>query len=172
VSRVDAQRQTSGKLFVDTEPRSESPWRAAKNNPYLLLAAGPVVGWLTSWLLVSALDSATYSGSIIQYSVALIVTLAFLVRGSWLLARRGSQRQDTRKIRPAAGGEKELLVAMRDAGGAITPVEAALETSLTVDEAERMLSHLAERGHLRAESRNGALYYAILGDRFALPTGE
>ena len=38
------------------------------------------------------------------------------------------------------GKERELLSAIRDSGGNITPTEAALETSLTVKEADRMLS--------------------------------
>jgi hypothetical protein len=38
--------------------------------------------------------------------------------------------------------ERELLSAIRDSGGAITPAEAAMGTSLTVKEADRMLSEL------------------------------
>ena len=60
------------------------------------------------------------------------------------------------------GGEKQLLLALRDLGG-ITPVEAALETSLSVDEAEEILTRLAERGHLRLESRGDALVYVLPG---------
>lgn len=54
-----------------------------------------------------------------------------------------------------------MLMAIRDAGGAITPVEAALDTPLTVDEADGMLSRLASGGHLRVESHDGNLYYAL-----------
>jgi hypothetical protein len=56
-------------------------------------------------------------------------------------------------------------MAIRDAGGSITPVEAALETSLTVDEAEEIHSRLTSRGHLLLESRDGALSYALPGGR-------
>jgi hypothetical protein len=56
-------------------------------------------------------------------------------------------------------------MAIQDAGGRITPVEVALETSLTVDEADDILSRLADRGHLLVESRDGALYYALPGRR-------
>ncbi len=58
--------------------------------------------------------------------------------------------------------ERELLTALRDCGG-MTPVEAAIETSLTVREADTMLSKLARAGHLALESRNGALFYSIPG---------
>jgi hypothetical protein len=54
---------------------------------------------------------------------------------------------------------------MRESEGSITPVEAALETSLTVDEAEGILSRLADRGHLTIVSREGALSYALPGRR-------
>ncbi len=54
-----------------------------------------------------------------------------------------------------------MLLATRDAGGAITAVGAALETPLTVDEAEGILVRLANDGHLRVESHDGALYYVL-----------
>lgn len=57
--------------------------------------------------------------------------------------------------------ERELLSAIRDNGGSITPAEAAMETSLTVREADAMLSELAGGGHVAVESRNGALFYSL-----------
>ena len=54
---------------------------------------------------------------------------------------------------------------MRESEGPITPVESALETSLTVDEAESILSRLADRGRLTVESRDGTLSYALPGRR-------
>ena len=48
----------------------------------------------------------------------------------------------------STGGERELLLAIRDNGGSITPAVAAIETSLTVREADRMLSELSSEGHL------------------------
>ena len=75
---------------------------------------------------------------------------------------RGSQRL---KIQP--NGERELLLAIRDNGGSITPAEAAMETSLTVRDADRMLSELASEGHLRVESEEGSLFYVLPGKRTA-----
>ncbi len=57
-----------------------------------------------------------------------------------------------------------MLLAIRDAGGSVTPVEAALRTSLTVDEAEEILTRFADRGHLLVESRDGVLSYALPGE--------
>ena len=56
-----------------------------------------------------------------------------------------------------------MLSAIRDNGGSITPAEAAMETSLTVREADKMLSELAGGGHLAVESRGGALFYSLPG---------
>lgn len=71
-----------------------------------------------------------------------------------------------RKALPAPDNrEKELLSAIRDNGGSITSAEAAMETSLTVREADGMLSELANGGHLQLESRDGALYYSLPGRR-------
>ena len=61
--------------------------------------------------------------------------------------------------------ERELLSAIRDNGGSITSAEAAMETSLTVSEADRMLSELAGGGHLAVQSRDGALFYSLPGRR-------
>jgi len=60
---------------------------------------------------------------------------------------------------PAETKEKELLRALRE-HGELTPARAAIETSLTVAEADRMLGELAEAGHLEVRARGGGLYYA------------
>ena len=56
--------------------------------------------------------------------------------------------------------EKELLEAIRR-NGRITAAGAALETSLTVEEADRMLSGLASRGHLGVRAEHGGLFYSL-----------
>jgi hypothetical protein len=61
---------------------------------------------------------------------------------------------------PASGGERELLEALRDRGE-LTPAEAAMDTSLTVAEADRMLRELAEGGHLEVRVRGGGLFYSL-----------
>lgn len=61
--------------------------------------------------------------------------------------------------------ERDLLSAIRDNGGHITPAEAAMQTSLTVREADKMLSELAAGGHLHVESERGTLFYSLPGRR-------
>ena len=73
----------------------------------------------------------------------------------------------TREAAPApeAAREKELLEALRRRGE-LAVAGAALETSLTVEEADRMLSALAAKGHLEVRVERGRLLYSLWeGDR-------
>ena len=118
--------------------------------------------------LILALPAVAVTSAALTYNhpdsswIALLCWLppaAFLLVG--MHGRRGASG-DRRRARGAGpGGEKQLLLAMTDAGGGITPVEAALKTSLTVDEAEEILSRLAKRGHLFVQSRDGVLHYTL-----------
>ena len=56
--------------------------------------------------------------------------------------------------------ERELLGALRQ-WGELTPTRAAMETSLSVAEADEMLRELAEGGHLEVRVRRGAIFYAL-----------
>jgi hypothetical protein len=56
--------------------------------------------------------------------------------------------------------ERQLLEAI-DRHGEITPIRAALETSLTVAEADRMLSLLAKGGYLEVQVEGGKLLYSL-----------
>jgi capsular polysaccharide biosynthesis protein len=59
--------------------------------------------------------------------------------------------------------EKKLLRALGQRGK-LTAVEAALETSLTVEEANRILFELAARGHLKVTVGHGGLLYSFWGE--------
>jgi hypothetical protein len=56
--------------------------------------------------------------------------------------------------------EKELLGALAR-HGEISAARAALETSLSIAEADRMLSGLAKDGHVEVRAREGRLSYAL-----------
>jgi hypothetical protein len=66
--------------------------------------------------------------------------------------------------------ERELLGALRERGE-LTPAEAAMETSLTVAEANEMLKGLAEGGHLEVRVRGGGLSYSLWGREDGEGTG-
>ncbi len=97
-------------------------------------------------------------------AISVVLPLLLLPFDRWLpMPRMASNRK------AKLGSEKQLLLALRDLGG-LTTVEAALETSLTVDEAEEILTRFADRGHLVVQSRDGALVYTLPGRRPAPET--
>ena len=78
-----------------------------------------------------------------------------------LLVRGISGLGGTGKEKVAAGsGERELLEALVR-NGELTPARAAMETSLSVKEADEILKELAEGGHLEVRVRGGGLFYAL-----------
>jgi hypothetical protein len=79
-----------------------------------------------------------------------------LVRGIAGLSEGGTE------LSAGNSKERELLGALRKRGE-LTPAEAAMETSLSVAEADRMLKELAEGGHLQVRVRGGALSYSLWG---------
>ena len=133
----------------------ESLWQAVEANPLFPVAGGFTLGVLATWSVVSTPEGYT---PLVVHLPLILIALAGM--GFWRLRRE--RRGGTG---PKFGAEKQLLLAIRGAGGRITPVEAALETSLTVDEAEEILTRFADRGHLLIEGRNGVLYYALPGAR-------
>ncbi len=81
---------------------------------------------------------------------ALPITLALLDRP--ILT---SGRSDDKKAK-----ERELLDVLAERGE-LTPTTAAIKTSLTVDEASKMLDELAKKGHLKLEVEEGVMAYAL-----------
>jgi hypothetical protein len=80
--------------------------------------------------------------------------LGLLVRGIAGLSDRPEQP-------PVANSrERELLEALQRRGE-LTPTQAAMETSLTVNEADKMLEDLAAKGHLDVKVRGGGLFYGL-----------
>lgn len=90
-------------------------------------------------------------------------SFGLLVRGISSLGEAGPKRVAT------GSGERELLE-MLARNGEIAPARAAMETSLSVEEADAMLKELAEGGHLEVRVRGGGLFYALWEP--APPAGE
>ena len=123
-----------------------------KGNPYLYLSLG--IGFVIAAVLIIVTSGTAAAG------------LGFVIAAAALLGKGASDvRGQQRALAPPVSKERELLSAIRDNGGSITPAEAAMETSLTVREADGMLSELAGSGHLAVEIRDGALFYSLPGRR-------
>jgi hypothetical protein len=129
----------------------ESSGSDQKSNsyPYVLIALGVAfVGFGASVSLTA--------GELVPFFVFMFPASVLLALG---LSRLEQQRR--KAVSPRVSKERELLSAMRNNMGNITPAEAAMETSLTVSEADKMLSELAAGGHLQVESSEGTLVYRL-----------
>ena len=134
--------------------------RGAARNPLFHFGAGFVLGCIISPIFYSM----HYVGDFFA-SLPVVLAVALLC---YFLRLPGKRPGETG---PKFGSEKQLLMAIRAADDGITPVEAALETPLTVDEAEEMMTSLADRGHLVVHSRDAALLYALPSGRHAPKPG-
>ena len=112
------------------------------------------------------------TGSLILLAAALLIAFTNLW---WLIfifgwavfpafgvfARGVAGLVDSRSELPATNArERELLEALQSRGE-LTPAQAAMETSLTVNEADEMLKDLAAKGHLDVRVRGGGLFYGL-----------
>lgn len=151
---VDLQRRRAERAQASREP--EGTRRRVTRDPLSLVGTGFVLGSAISYFFFH-----------IFFMNGPSALLPFVAAVALLLhAGRSLPRRKTGSNRAKIGSEKQLLMAIQDTGGAITPVEAALETSLTVDEAEEILTRFADRGHLMVQSRDGALLYTLPGRRY------
>jgi hypothetical protein len=85
--------------------------------------------------------------------------IVFLALGAFARGVAGLM-ESRQEGRPPNDKERELLKALRDRGE-LSPAQAAVETSLTVKEADVMLKELAEGGHLEVRVRGGGLSYSL-----------
>jgi hypothetical protein len=134
--------------------KPEASRRSTARNPLFLFGAGFVLGCIVSLFFFNML----YVGDFFAL-LPVVLAVALLCYFLRLLGKRPGETG------PKFGSEKQLLMALQTAGDGITPVEAALKTSLTVDEAEDILTSLADRGHLVVQSRGAALLYTLPGGR-------
>ncbi len=149
----------SGRLERRQRDRSirsdETSWNDEKSNtyPYVMIALG--------------LAFVGFGASVSLVAEVLVPFFVFMFPASVLLALGLSrlEQQKRKAVSPNVSKERELLSAIRDNAGSITPAEAAMETSLTVSKADKMLSELTGGGHLQVESSEGTLVYKLPGRR-------
>jgi hypothetical protein len=126
---------------------------------FLLFVAGPAFHFFPFFLLI--------------WAVPFLVVPAFAAAARGLAGVAGARtRERTGRVTEQESKERELLRALARRGE-LSPALAALEASLTVAEADRMLSELAESGHLEVRAHDGRLGYALWEqDRRQLTDGD
>ena len=121
----------------------------------ILLAAALLIAFTNFWWLIFV------------FGWAVFPAFGVFARG---VAGLVDSRPEHPELPPESSRERELLEAIKN-HGELSPAQAAMETSLTVAEADKMLGELAEGGHLDVRVRGGGLFYA-LWERDADGTGE
>lgn len=111
----------------------------------LLLAAALLIAFTNFWWLIFV------------FGWAVFPAFGVLARGVAGLTDAADARPERL---PENSRERELLEALR-VQGELSPAQAAMETSLTVAEADKMLGELAEGGHLDVRVRGGGIFYAL-----------
>jgi hypothetical protein len=125
---------------------------------FLLFVVGPAFHFFPFFLILAV-------------PFLLVPALAAVARGLAGVAEART-RERTDRATSEESKERELLGALARRGE-LSPALAALETSLTVAEADRMLSDLAESGHLEVRAHEGRIGYALWEhDRRQLTDGE
>ncbi len=148
-----------GRMGYVGRGRGMAPY-PGRHAPPGVLVVGLVVGGLLFFSLVDAFG-------FLPFIFFFWMIPFFLVPALGLSARSVAGFFEARARKPVDEGsrERELLEALAR-HAELTPARAALETSLTVAEADKMLSGLAKEGHIEVRARDGRLGYALWdGDR-------
>ena len=89
----------------------------------------------------------------------------------WQINRTIASHEESRRVVPGSRQREKELLGVLEESGELTPAAAAMRTSLTVDEASKMLEELARKGHLEKQEEDEAAAYTLSGasDRRALP---
>ena len=126
--------------------------------------AQAVTGIVTGGLIMLAAATVLFAVPHLWWLIFVFGWVVFPAFG--VFARGVAGLVDARPERPElpteSSRERELLEEIK-AHGETTPAQAAMNTSLTVSEADEMLKKLAEGGHLDVRVRGGGLFYALWG---------
>ena len=134
-------------LGIDVEamnPRAQVVTSLAVLVPVLVGAAAVLFLFTDFWWLI------------FFFGWAILPAFGLLLKGIAGLSEGGGGTQ----ISGGGGKERELLGTLRE-HEEITPTQAAMETSLTVEEADDMLKDLAAKGHLEVRVRGGGIFYGL-----------
>lgn len=141
-----------------------SHWRGHRHGEFFGLDAQKISPRVQVVVALAVLGPVALSGLVLAFTpVWWIFTTYFWVAfpAVGLLVRGVAGLGEARPARVTAKDrEQELLLALRE-HGEVSPALAAMETSLSVSEADGMLQKLAEAGHLEVRVSGGGLRYAL-----------
>ena len=135
------------RLGVDVEamnPRAQVVTSLAVLVPVVIAAVSVLILFTNFWWLI------------FFFGWAIFPAFGLLLRGIAGL----SEGEGRGKITGGNAKERELLGVLRE-HEEISPTQAAMETSLTVEEADGMLKGLAAKGHLEVRVRGGGIFYGL-----------
>lgn len=116
--------------------------------------AGAVTGGVVLLVAVSLIVFTDLWWLIFIFGWLLFPALGAFARGVAGLADSGASKP------LASDRERELLQALRG-GGELSSAQVAMETSLTVSEADEIVGRLAGDGHVRVRVRGGGIFYSL-----------
>ena len=140
-----------------------------------VLAVLGVALWCLFILIVSVVF--VIDRGLADVGIVWIAVFGIGVLGPVLILRQMNRtitsHEESRRVTPGIRErEKELLGALEQRGE-LTPATAAMRTSLTVDEASRMLEELARKGYLEMRAEEGTVSYSLgEPERRALPDDD
>ena len=136
-----------GGLGIDVEamsPRAQLTTSLAVLIPVAVAAVSVLVLFTNFWWLIFV------------FGWAIFPAFGLLLKGIAGL----SEGERGGRLPEGSEKERELLQALRE-HEEISPTQAAMETSLTVEEADGMLKDLASKGHLDVRVRGGGMFYGL-----------
>ena len=128
-----------------------------------ILAALGVGVWCIFILLVSVVF--VIDRGLADVGVVWVAILGIGVAAPVLLMRQINRaiaaHEESRRSAPGTREKEKELLGVLEERGSLTPTTAAMRTSLTVDEASKMLDTLARDGHLELRMEEGVMAYAL-----------
>ena len=128
-----------------------------------ILAALGVGVWCIFILLVSVVF--VIDRGLADVGVVWLAVLGIGVAAPVLLMRQINRaitaHEESRRSVPGTREKEKELLGVLEERGRLTPTTAAMRTSLTVDEASKMLHTLASDGHLELRMEEGVMAYAL-----------